>query len=281
MAKILRDIERELQDLLVSWAHIALAAAGIATMRAAVDRGDLDEAGRQGAIAGAKVVEQALVSSERKVRLAGAAAAPAVNGRIALLDALANAAAGPDRRTAIPAAYAARTIARQLACAQGGACVGGDPQDLGGDDIADDDLQRWRATWFAIALRADRWIELRTLALDVVATLAPTGIDVSRALTDDDPAFRSAAIAVTPAPVPAAMQPLLGAVIANDRDPQVALMAAQILCSDLAIDPAGPVLTALGPAGAKRLRTLVATRGASPNAVRQARRCLTAAATAK
>ncbi|MGE0550899.1 MAG: hypothetical protein AB7R00_27800 [Kofleriaceae bacterium] len=265
----------------MSWAHIALAAAGIASMRAAVDRGDLDEAGRQGVIAGARVVEQALGSNDRSVRLAGAVATPAVEGRIALLDSLADAASGPDRRTAIPAAHAARTIARQLACSQGRACVGGDPQDLGGDDIADDDIERWRAMWFSIALRADRWIELRVMALDVTATLSPNGIELPRALGDADPAFRRAAIVVTPAPVPAAIQPVLGGIIANDRDVAVALAAAEVLCSDLAADPSGPIVKALGPAGLTRLRKLVVTPGVSQHALRQARRCLTAAATAK
>ena len=83
----------------MSWVSlIALGAAGLASMKAAMERGDIDEASRQGVLAGPAVVEAALASPDRATRLAGIAAAPAVDDRIELLDALAQVAAGPDAR---------------------------------------------------------------------------------------------------------------------------------------------------------------------------------------
>src|SRR5262245_32894287 len=93
---------------------MVIAAAGIASMTAALDRGDVDEAARQGALAGPAAVGRALGSRERSTQLAAIAAAPDVEDRAELLAALADVAAGPDRRTAIPAARAARSIARGL-----------------------------------------------------------------------------------------------------------------------------------------------------------------------
>src|SRR5690242_17585325 len=130
-------------------------------MRAALERGDLDEAARQGALAGPVVVERALRSPDRLTRLAAIAAAPITVDRAELLGPLARAADGADRRTAIPAARAARTIARELAAR---------PRP---DDIAADDVATWRAAWAALAMRGDRWIELRVVALDTAAALDP------------------------------------------------------------------------------------------------------------
>ena len=114
----------------MAWQHVlVLGASGIAAMRAALERGDLDEAVRQGALAGPVVVERALHAGDRATRLAGIAAAPVVEDRAELLDALADAAGGPDRRTAIPAAAAARAIARELERQ-------GRPDDLAADDVA-------------------------------------------------------------------------------------------------------------------------------------------------
>src|SRR5690348_14441508 len=116
---------------------LVVSAAGIGSMTAAMDRGDIDEAGRQGMLAGPVVVEKALAGPARATELAGIAAAPAVEDRAELLPALAALAAGPDRRTAIPAARAARTIARELAA-----------HDLP-DDLAPADLEPWRAAFEA------------------------------------------------------------------------------------------------------------------------------------
>jgi trehalose/maltose hydrolase-like predicted phosphorylase len=83
-------------------------------------------------MAGPAVVEQALRSNVRETTLAGIVAAPACEDRAELLVALAKVAGGGDRRTAIPAARAARTIAEQLA-----------KKELA-DDIAAGDIQAWR-----------------------------------------------------------------------------------------------------------------------------------------
>ena len=235
---------------MTAWPFI-VAVAGIASMRAAMEKGDVDEAARQGVLAGPAVVERALAAPDRPARLAAIAAAPDVEGRAELLDALATAAAGPDRRVAIPAARAARTIALELA-----------EHDLP-DDIAPDDARAWRDTWAQLALRTDRWIELRVLALDVAAALeraatasgaapASIGVALDTALADRDPAFRFAAIHDVPAPVPDAMRAVLVNALERDTDNDVALAAAEVLCFD-----GIPTLT---PAALERVKTLGAKK---------------------
>lgn len=263
----------------MGWPSLVLiGAAGLATMRAAIDRGDLDEAARQGAQAGPAVIEAALAAPDRAARLAGiAAAAPSdaelPAGRAELLDALARAAAQPDRRTAIPAARAAREIARSLL---GHARPAGAAPDLP-DDLSAADVAAWREAWAQLAARTDLWIELRVLALDTAAALDPggTGVELAAALSDLDPAYRRAVLAVVPMPVPQGLRGTLAAAVAKDEDPAVALAAAAILCADLAVDPPGPVLDALGAPGIAKLRALVAGAAAANGpAVRDAKRCL-------
>jgi hypothetical protein len=143
----------------------------------------------------------------------------------------------------------------------------------------------------ALALRADRWIELRVIAIDTAAALdlaialtadpsAPTtdgtGVELATALADPDPAIRGAAIAVVPAPVPAALRTTLAGAVIRDTDPAVALAAAQVLCFDLVADPPGPILDALGAPGLSRIRSLVTGPGPR-TAIRDAKRCLAAA----
>jgi hypothetical protein len=61
----------------VGWlSMIAAGAAGLAAMRAAIDRSDLEEAARQGALAGPATIEQALAAPDRAARIAAIAAAP-------------------------------------------------------------------------------------------------------------------------------------------------------------------------------------------------------------
>lgn len=157
-----------------------MSAAGIGTMTAAFERGDVDEAARQGAIAGPATVEAALGSSSRTAVLAGIASAPMVEDRAELLPALARVAAGPDRRTAIPAARAARQIARWLAA-----------HELA-DDLAPADIDAWRAAYADLALARDHFVEVRTAALDAANALAhvtdPAALGFDQALlTDPDP----------------------------------------------------------------------------------------------
>ncbi|HEX4419479.1 MAG TPA: hypothetical protein VH165_16315 [Kofleriaceae bacterium] len=275
----------------MGWLHlVVMGATGVAAMRAALERGDLDEAVRQGALAGPAVVERALTSADRTTRLAGIAAAPQVEDRAELLEPLARIAAGPDRRTALPAAAAARTIARELA-----------RRDRA-DDLAPDDVAAWRAAWAELARSRDRWIELRLIALDTAAALDPAGIgigvgdDLAAALHDPDPAFRRAAATIVPLPVPAASYAALADAVVHDTDPEVALGAAQSLCMSIdsasdsapgqapgpapgpAIDQASarPVLDALGGAGLARLRALVQSDRPDAAARSAAARCLTA-----
>src|SRR6476660_2747853 len=74
--------------------------AGIAAMTAALERGDLDEASRQGMLAGPAVVEGALSAPDRSSQLAAIVAAPHVEGSAELLATLATVAGGGDRRVA-------------------------------------------------------------------------------------------------------------------------------------------------------------------------------------
>jgi len=240
-------------------------AAGLATMRAAIDRGDVDEAARQGMLAGPDVIAQALAAPDRPAKLAGIAAAPSATDREELLVPLARLAAGPDRRTALPAARAAREIARELAMRT----------DLP-DDLAAEDVATWRRSFVDLARDRDRWIELRVIALDTAAALdraQGVGIPLDETMTDPDPAFRRAAIALVPAPVPSGMRRVLAEIIAKDPDANVALVAAAVLCADAAVDPPQPILDALGGPGLDRLRSLVASKG-SAALLRDAKRCL-------
>jgi hypothetical protein len=242
-----------------------LVLASLATMRAAIDRGDIDEASRQGVLAGPAVIEQGLGAADRPGRLAAIAAAPQATDRLELLGSLAIAAADPDRRSAIPAARAALAIARASRL-----------QELP-DDLAADDVREWAAAWMKLARDRERWIELRVLALDTATALgvvaADPAVDLSGDLGDPDPAFRRAVIAVVPMPVPVALRAPLAAIVAKDTDPAVALAAAATLCADLAIDPAKPILDALNGAGIARIRSLVTGPGPKPQ-LRDAARCL-------
>jgi hypothetical protein len=252
----------------VSWLDtVVTATAALAAMRAAVERGDVDEAARRGALAGPAVVERALRSADQATQLAGTAAAPIVEDRAELLAPLAKLAAGADRRTALSAAEAARAIARELA-------RGGRP-----DDVAPGDIAAGQIAWADLALRSDRWIELRTCALEAAVALDPagTGVDLDAALRDLDPAFRRAVTAAVALPVPAAAITALAGAVAHDTDGLAALGAAQSLCLSLESGPgAGPILGALGPDGLARIRALVARRpaGALASTVRDAGRCL-------
>lgn len=259
----------------MTWVHvIAIGTAGIASMKSAFEAGDVDEAGRQGVLAGPRIVETALASPDRATRMAAIAATSATEARVELLEALATAATGPDRRSAIPAARAARAISRELAdhVARG---------DLP-DDIAAADVAEWQSDWAVLARDRSRWIELRVLALETTAALDASlrvpgiGVDLGTALADPDPAFRRAVVTLAPVPLPVALRAPLAKAVVSDSDPFVALGAAQALCADLSGDPPAPILDALGTPGLVRLRAIIATDGASRGVVRDAARCLAA-----
>ncbi len=245
-----------------SLGFFGVAATGLAAMTAAFERGDIDEASRQGMLAGPAVVEAALTDPERTTRLAGIVSAPRVEARAELLAALASVASTGDRRTAIPAALAARTIARELA-----------RQDIS-DELASDELATWRAQFEQLATNRNRMIEIRVLALDTVASLSTVlapdvlGYDLGAMLGDPDPALRFAAIVNVPRPTPAAARAALADTVKNDADTHVALAAAQVLCGD----DREAALPLLASQGLDRIKKLVA--GKPQRQVRDAGRCL-------
>ena len=147
-----------------------------------MERGDVDEAARQGVLAGPAVVERALDSSLRATRLAGIAAAPAVEDRAELLPALARVAGGADRRTAIPAALAARAIARELAA-----------RDALPDDVARADVDKWRAEFEKLAKDRERFVEVRVAAVATAAALG--GVDAAAFAAEPDADVRAAVAA--------------------------------------------------------------------------------------
>lgn len=258
-----------------------LSNASVATMKAAIERGDVDEASRQGVLAGPAIVEAALASPDRATVLAGIAAASRVEDRAELLEPLATIARGPDRRTAIPAVRAAAQIARELAHHEPA------------DDIADADIVAWRDRFSDIALDRTRWIEVRVLAIDTAVYLersrlaaSGTPLDPTRAdgigvplvasLADPDPAIRRAALAHAPSPLPPELRDPIARAVISDVDPRVALAATAALCADLAFDPPQPILSALTPAGITRIQTIVSIDNASRGHLREAARCLAA-----
>lgn len=194
-------------------------------MTAAVERGDLDEAARQGMQAGPAVVAQALHAKSRTTILAGIVAAPAVEDRAELLADLAKLAAGGDRRVAIPAALAARQIAELLG-----------KKDLP-DDLAPDDIQAWRASFEKIAVTRGYPIEVRLASLETAASLEHVldrdqlGFDLATALADPDPLLRAAALDLVPRPIEGTLRATIIPALA-DRDAGVALAAANTLCAD-------------------------------------------------
>lgn len=246
-------------------AGIGVADDRLTSMTAAIERGDREEASRQGVLGGPATVEKALASATRATVLAGIAAAPMVEGRAELLAALATVTASPDRRIAIPAGRAARTIARQLARAR--------QHDEVPDDLDPADVGTWKALFEAVASNQARHIEVRVLALDTVAALATVtgdaiGYDLTTALADPDPAFRRIAIELVPRPMPAAARAPLALAVTSDADPVIALAAAQVVCGD---DPVG-ARAQLGTHGIDRIKLL--TTGKPTRTTRDARRCL-------
>jgi hypothetical protein len=188
MSNFLGRFSRDRRDLDEDRAvHWLVLAAGIASMTAALDRGDLDEVARQGALAGPRVVEDALASRDRTAQLAGIVAAPAVEDGVELLPALARIAGGADRRTAIPAARAALAIAR------------GFGRHERPDDLAPDDVEARRASFADLARSPEHLVEARVLALETAHALAAggeLGFDLPAAIADPDPDVALAAAAI-------------------------------------------------------------------------------------
>jgi hypothetical protein len=211
----------------------------------AYDRGDLDEVARVGGQIGAAGIEAMLASRPEVALIAASGAAD----RVDLLGPLAEVAGGWDRSRAAPAAEVAAEIAAALTR---GSLV------AEGDELVDAG-----AAWRALAMRTDRWADVRVRALEVAAAVAHAtsadalGYDLAAVLADPDPEVRRAGAELVPQPAPTATRPVLAAAIATDPDPIAALAAAQALCGDLGFgDPPAPILDALGAAGLTRLRAL-------------------------
>jgi hypothetical protein len=261
-------------SLLVGPLLVVLAASGAEAIEIAHARGDHDEVARQAGRTGAAGIAPLLADPAR--RHAGLAAAPEAPDAWELLDVLAALAGSWERAVAAPAAHAAARIARRL-----------DPELAILHDLADDALAGRQQAWLALAIRPDRWADVRVHALEVVARIAETrratadeepgaGYDLEALLGDGDPEVRRAACELLPQPAPADALARLGHAVADDADPGVALVCAQALCAGLLWDPATPVLTALGEPGAERLRAIA--RGRLPEvpagALVDAARCL-------
>jgi hypothetical protein len=197
------DVDARITDV-----HLLISASRVALMVAALDRGDLDEVARQGALAGPSAVEHALGSRVRAEQLAAIVAAPAVEDRAELLPALARVAAGNDRRVAIPAARAALTIARDVATHDRP------------DDVAADDVEVWRASFEAIAKSPSALIETRVIALDVAHTLARDGVgfELAPMLGNPDPDLMLAAAQLACADHKAEIQAIADRVKALAKD---------------------------------------------------------------
>ncbi len=256
-------------------------AGSLASMTAAIERGDVDDAARRGQLAGPTVVERAVAARDRSTRTAGIAAATAVEGRVELLDALASAASGPDRRTSLPAATAAAAIAAELERQA--------QRDALGDDHAAADIVGWRDRWVAVALDQERPVDVRVRAVETAARLevvaialgadaaaSRIGVPLAALAQEPDPDVRVAVVSAAPQPLPASLRADLVSIVVRDTDDVVAVTAAQALCADLVADPAEPILAALGDAGLARLRSAITSSSIPRGALRDAARCLTA-----
>jgi hypothetical protein len=253
---------------------------------AAHGRGDHDEVARQAGSAGAAGVASLIAADDRPAAVAGIAAAPHVPDPWELFDELEARAAGWDRSLAAPAAHAAAVIVRGL---DGDVAIQ--------MELPDDVLADVEAGWRALAMRADRWADVRVHALEVAARVAAAriatadaapgpGYDLIALLADDDPEVRRAAAELTPLPAPEAWRAPLAAAIAGDVEPAVAVAAAQALCAEIGPAPPGTagdaqiaaVVAALGDDAAARLRTIFkgAIPAVPPGALVDAARCLAA-----
>lgn len=218
-----------------------------------------------------------LRSPDRAVRLAAIAAASAAPDRAELLAELAVLAGGWDRSLAAPAARAARTIARGLVASPAELGTRSDDPAPGEvPDLDDDELAATLDAWRALAMRADRWADVRVHALEIVVALTElrriangepaASYDVAGLAHDVDPEVRRAALELIVVPAPVDVRAVLIERLAADPALTVRLAAAQALCADLPRD-APAVLTALGADGRAALRALVtapsATTGSS------------------
>jgi hypothetical protein len=268
----------------------------------AVQAGHRSELARLGARAGARGLRPILmpraaeagrgsgaVAAERAERLAAVLAAPAADDAWDLLSPLAVHAAGPDRLLATSAAGSAAAIAVRL------------DRDWyavhEARDIAPTILAAAQQSWLDLAADPGRWVDVRVLASEIGVSLgrvlqrfpdeAQTGTPrgparppeqvLAELAIDAEPALRRAAFELMDTPLSPAQAALAGKAV-GDPEPEVALAAAQALCSGLGFGAApAPVLAALDEPGRARLRELIAVPEHAPAARIDAARCLAAA----
>ncbi|MCG8418161.1 MAG: hypothetical protein MJE77_09495 [Proteobacteria bacterium] len=210
-----------------------------------------------------------LSDGDRGLVMAAALAAPHSRDPWLLLSPLAVVANSPDRPIAAAAALAAVKIADVL-----------DVSTAFERDIAIDAISDALDAWREISASHHRWADVRVHALVITKQLAI----VERALSasssigentashflperwgdlqamgnDIEPEVRRAAFELLAQPPRGEAIAIAAQAVADDRDPVVALAAAQAICSGLAPgESAQSVLAALGEVGLSRLRQLI------------------------
>ncbi|MEZ4401646.1 MAG: hypothetical protein R3B06_16590 [Kofleriaceae bacterium] len=234
--------------------------------------GDLAEVRRRGRdVDVAELIAAATGADRAAASAATVALADHPDGLLAL-PALADVAAGWDRRRVADATARARQLVQGL-----------DGDRAIHDDLDDELLARVATHWHAVAVAVDRWPDVRAAAVEielaaVAARAATAGAPpaLAAALTahyaSPEPEVRLAALERTPAPPPAEVMPALVATLTSDPEPTVRLVAAQALCAG---DPvAGDA--ALGAAGRAALRDVIVLDLGRPGAVLDAARCVAA-----
>lgn len=250
---------------------------------------ELEEIGTNLSIAALKA---AIEDPDRQVALAGIAAARSARDGISLLSPLARQALASapdvsaarssvrpvvrfvDRPVAAAAAQVATDIVRQL-----------DAQRVVADDIALDEVDEPLRHWRAVAEADGLWADVRVQALDVVVALArlrgdaASGFDLSSMLRDPEPEVRRAALELAPASALSAdVRTTVVDVLVNDPQPQVALAAAQALCSNASdassVSARDATQRLPGEPALARIAELVLQDGLSPAGLLDAARCL-------
>jgi hypothetical protein len=211
--------------------------------------------------------------SRESTRAAIAAAHGADDAHLTLMP-LAALAAGPDRSLAATAAVTAERIADAF-----------DRDHMMQHDVPADAVRAAMDSWRSVAAATDRWADVRVHALEVTVHLraalgsdgddSDVAYDFDALVADADPEVRRAALELLPQPISNDAIATTAALIRDDADPTVALVAAQVLCAGLAFDDdPDPILGAIDDAGMQRLRDLVANTSMPAGALIDAKRCV-------
>jgi hypothetical protein len=252
-----------------------------ARLRAALARGSLVELEEIGTNLPERDLLAAIESPDRELCVAGIAAASSARDAWVLLPILAKRAGSPDRPIAAAAAESAAEIARDLEFAT-----------LADTDITDDELEAAAAAWLAVAEYPAYWPDVRVRGLEVSVSVArargqrPPIYDLERFAADAEPEVRRAAYELLPGTLSNGARATASRAVISESYPEVALAAAQALCSALEprpdehAPPADPVLHALGQEGLARIVEMSADETLAPAGILAAARCLAADASA-